>query len=59
MVFYVNTVILTEFSLKGYLKQSYKISFKNLGDVVEDVRTVFERLGDTSIYIPEFRLTLV
>lgn len=29
-------------------------SFCILGDVVEDVRTVFERLGDTSIYIPTF-----
>lgn len=26
-----------------------------IGDVVEDVRTVFERLGDTSIYIPDFK----
>ncbi len=29
-----------------------------LGDVVEDVRTVFERLGDTSIYIPTGSLTI-
>ena len=29
---------------------------KNLrmGDVVEDVRTVFERLQDEAVYIPEF-----
>jgi hypothetical protein len=25
-----------------------------MGDVVEDVRTVFERRGDTSIHIPIF-----
>ncbi len=25
-----------------------------LGDVVEDVRTVFERLNDATIYIPAF-----
>ena len=26
--------------------------FYILGDVVEDVRTVFERLGDETVYIP-------
>lgn len=26
-----------------------------LGDVVEDVRTVFERINDATIYIPEFQ----
>ncbi len=25
-----------------------------MGDVVKDVRTVFERLGDVSIHIPSF-----
>jgi len=25
-----------------------------MGDVVEDVRTVFEQLNDTTIYIPTF-----
>lgn len=29
-----------------------------MGDVVEDVRTIFERLNDTSIYIPMFYPTL-
>ncbi len=27
--------------------------FSTLGAVVEDVRTVFERLNDTTIYIPK------
>ncbi len=38
----------------GYPEKPYNTCFKMLGDVVEDVRTVFERLGDTSIYIPTF-----
>jgi len=25
-----------------------------LGDVVEDVRTVFENMSDTTVYIPSF-----
>ncbi len=29
--------------------------FLKLGAVVEDVRTVFERLDDASIYIPDLR----
>lgn len=29
------------------------------GDVVEDVRTIFEKLNDTTIYIPEFQMKLV
>ena len=28
------------------------------GDVVEDVRTVFERRGDASIYLPTFDFTI-
>ena len=26
-----------------------------MGDVVEEVRTVFERINDATIYIPEFQ----
>ena len=29
-----------------------RIRLADLGDVVEDVRTVFEKLGDVKIYIP-------
>jgi hypothetical protein len=29
------------------------------GDVVEEVRTVFEKLDDVNIYIPEFQIELV
>ncbi len=31
----------------------------SLGDVVEDVRTIFERINDATIYIPEFQTEIV
>jgi len=38
-------------------EKPYKISLKILGQVVEDVRTVFEERNDVSLYIPTFRFT--
>ena len=39
-------------------KKRPKGRFLYLGDVVEEVRTVFERKNDTTIYIPTFCPTL-
>ena len=38
--------------------QIKNIKNTKLGDVVEDVRTVSEKLNDTSIYIPVFYPTV-
>ena len=43
----------SDFSL-GYLEHTYRIYFKTLGDVVEEVRTVFESRNDLTVHIPTF-----
>ncbi len=49
-------VTITIFYSKYRAKQDYYESV-NVGDVVEDVRTVFEMLQDKTIYIPAFSTT--
>jgi|GEM_PF-4000383 len=34
----------------------FKISLKNLGDVIEGIRTIFEKLGDKTIFISDFEI---
>ncbi len=49
------------FSLPKYLEAGEQVRLTNVGGaVVEDVRTVFERKNDATIYIPTFQpMTLV
>ena len=46
-------VTMTIYYVRNIYLNNTKTSFKIVGDVVEEVRTVFERLDDTSIYIPK------
>ena len=53
-----STNLLNSILSLDYQKNPYIIYFKMLSAVVEDVRTVFEMLGDASICIPTFSESL-
>lgn len=58
MVFNPRTKQLQGSFLSAHEKDSLRGLFC-VGDVVEDVRTVFERINDATIYIPRFEMELV